>query len=155
MSSVQNWLVHDHLQHEENLSRCKEAIKLEDWDTAGLIFEAFVTDLKSHIVQEEEQVFPIYDALVNIPHDPTGTLRTEHDRIIGFIKDLQQLLNIHDSEHGLECLLRLEDEITRHEEKEEDIFLPMAGYVLNIKREDLQGNTDSSRAFASVREWDF
>lgn len=155
MSSTQNWFVHDHSQHEENLSRCKQAIKQEDWDKASSIFEEFVTALKSHIVHEEEEVFPTYVALVKISHDPTRTLRAEHDRIISFLKDMQGFITTHDSVHGLECLQRLEDEITKHEEKEEQIFLPLAGYVLDAKFWETKGKPGSSSAFASGRSWDF
>lgn len=155
MNSAQNWFVHDHSQHEENLARCKEAIKQEDWEQAGLIFEEFLKELKTHIVYEEEEVFPIYDALVKISHDPLRSLRADHDRIISFLKDMQQFIRTRDSENGLECLLRLEVEISKHEEKEEEIFLPMAGYVLDDKFWETKGKPGSSSAFASGRNWDF
>jgi len=150
MRSTQNWFIHDHYKHEETLSTCKEAIKLEDWDKASSIFEEFVTALKSHIIHEEEEVFPTYVALVKISHDPTRALRAEHDRIIGLLKDVQQFIKTHDSVHVLECLQRLEDEITKHEEKEEQIFLPMAGYVLDAKFWETKGKPGSSSAGRSL-----
>lgn len=155
MNSKKNWLVHDHSQHEENLSRCKEAVKSDEWDKASSIFKELVKDLKSHITQEEEEVFPIYEALVKISHDPIRTLCTEHDRIISLLKDVQQSIKTRDSEHGLECLYRLEDEVIKHEEKEEDIFLPMAGYVLDARFWETRRQSATSSAVASVRNWDF
>ena len=133
MNSANNWFVHDHSQHGENLAGCRQAIKAGDWDKASSIFEEFVTQLKSHMRQEEEEIFPNYVALVKISHDPTQALRTEHDRINSFVKEMQHLIKTHDSKHGLECLHQLEQEINIHEEKEEKIFLPMAGYVLDTK----------------------
>ena len=154
MNSAQNWFVHDHSQYEEKLSSCKEAIKLEDWEKADAIFQELVTQLKLHITQEEEGVYPIYDALVKIPHDPTRTLRTEHDRIHCFMKDIKQFIKTHDSKHGLECVDRLEDLLIRHQDKEEDIFLPMAGYVLDFKFDDIKGKLGSSGLSVSTRTWD-
>ena len=146
MKSSHNWFVYDHTQYEENLSRCKEAITLADWEKAGLIFAELVTELKMHIAMEEEEVYPIYDALVNISHDPTRTLRAEHERMISFMNDIQQFIKKHDSEHGLDCVDRLEQLITKHQEKEEDIFLPMAGYVLTVKPQKARAIPDSSTA---------
>jgi len=144
MNSSQNWFVHDHTQHEQNLSRCKEAIKMDDWDKASSIFNEFVTELKSHIAQEEEKVFPNYIALVKITHDPTKSLRAEHVQIFSFLKDVQQFINTHDAVHGLKSLQRLEEEISKHEEKEEEIFLPMAGYVLDPKYWETRGQPGSA-----------
>lgn len=155
MSSTQNWFVHDHSQHEENLASCRQAIEKQDWDKANSIFGEFVKALKSHITQEEEEVFPIYDALVKISHDPIRLLRAEHDRIISFLKDMQQFIKDHDPERGLECIRQLEDEISKHEEKEEEIFLPMAGYVLDDKYWEAKGKANSTGEIASGRNWDF
>ena len=153
MTSTQNWLLHDHSHYEENLSRCQDAIKSKDWDKADSIFKQLVKDLKLHILQEEEVVFAIYDALVKISHDPTRTLRTEHDRIISFMQEANQFITTHDSEHGIECLRRLKDLMIKHHEKEEDIFLPMAGYVLSSKREDIMDKLNASSFSESGREW--
>ena len=138
MNDTKNWLVHDHSQYEENLNLCREAINLADWDKAGSIFEGLARQLKLHMLQEEEEVYPTYAALVKISHDPTLTLRTEHNRIVSYVKDMQGFINTHDSTNGLECLQQLKDLISKHHEKEEDIFLPMSGYVINEKFEEVR-----------------
>lgn len=135
MNRSKNFFVHDHSQYEETLSLCHEAIKREDWDEAGSLFEELVRELESHIHREEEVVFPVYKAMVKISHDPIMALHTEHERIISILKDMQQVFRNHDLQHVRESIDLLKDLIRKHHEKEEDIFLPMAGYVLKDYRE--------------------
>ncbi|MBF8270195.1 MAG: uncharacterized protein HW386_1904 [Gammaproteobacteria bacterium] len=138
MNSSDNWLLHDHSQHEGLLTKCQEAVEIEDWDKANKTFRNLLAELKWHILQEEQVVYPAYEAEVNTPDEPTAALRSEHRKIIAFMNDTLQVFESQDSEHVLDCLNRLEQLLIKHHEKEEDIFLPMASLILKDNREEIQ-----------------
>jgi hemerythrin-like domain-containing protein len=146
MRKVDNWLLHDHSQHEELLERCQEAVEIEDWDTADSAFRELYAEMKWHITQEEEVVYPAYEAEVGAPDEPTAALRAEHHKIIDFMKDLREVFGSRDSEHVLDCLAQLEQLMIKHHEKEEDIFLPMASRILEGNRDAILGKLNAFNA---------
>jgi len=83
MSSTNNWLIHEHSLYENLLSQCTEAVEIEDWKTANLLFKKLVTHLKRHMGLEEEVLYPAYEVAAHAPQDPTSALREEHDHIVG------------------------------------------------------------------------
>ena len=135
MNSSDNWLLHDHSRQEELLAKCQEAVDIEDWGKANSTFRELLAELNWHIFQEEQLVYPAYEAEVKAPGEPTLALRSEHRKIIAFMNDTRLVFESQDSEHVLECLNQLEQLLTKHHEKEEDIFLPMASLILKDNRE--------------------
>ncbi len=154
MSSTENWLVHEHSLYENLLSRCTEAIEIEDWKTADLLFRKMVTHLKRHMALEEEVLYPAYEAETHAPQGPTGALREEHDHIVRLVTDMSRVIKTRDSDHVLECLVHLEKQMIKHHEKEEDIFLPMASHILEAKREDISRQLDEFDMSRTNRKWD-
>ena len=138
MNSSDNWLLHDHSRQEELLAKCQEAVEVEDWSVANSTFRELLAELEWHILQEEQVLYPAYEAAVKAPAEPTAALRSEHHKIIAFMNDMRLVFESQDSEHVLDCLNRLEQLMTKHHEKEEDIFLPMASLILNDQREEVQ-----------------
>ena len=59
-----------------------------------------------------------------------------------------------DSDHVLECLVHLEKQMIKHHEKEEDIFLPMAGHILDARREEISQQLAGFDVTKAVRKWD-
>ena len=137
MSSTENWLIHEHSLYEDLLSQCTEAVEIEDWKTADLLFKRMVTHLKQHMALEEEVLYPAYEAASHAPQGPTGALREEHDHIVRLIMDMARVIKTRNSDYVLECLTHLEKQMIKHHEKEEDLFLPMASHILDAKREEL------------------
>lgn len=137
MSESSNWLYHDHRKCEALLSECQEAVEREDWPFAKRLFDELVTHLKLHMLMEEEVLFPAYEEMMDAPRGPTAALRQEHDKIVRLLRDLSTVLKTKRSEHFLESLAPLEAVMSQHHDKEEDIFLPMAGHVLLGKREEI------------------
>ena len=137
MSGTDNWLEHEHSLYEDLLSQCQDAVEIEDWRTVDLLFKEMVTSLKRHMALEEEVLYPAYETTPHAPQGPTQALRAEHDRIVGLIMDMNQVIKSRGSEHVLECLLHLETQMIKHHEKEEDIFLPMASHILDARREEI------------------
>ena len=154
MNSTGNWLVHNHSEQEELLFRCQEAVEVEDWESANLAFRELIMRLKSHIELEEEVLYPAYESRVEAPQQPTESLREEHSKIVQFIRDMNRLFASRNSDSVLECLARLENLMIKHHEKEEDIFLPMAGSVLEAGREELLQKMNDFDASKSNRKWE-
>ncbi len=154
MSSTENWLIHEHSLYENLLSRCTEAIEIEDWKTADLLFKRMVTHLKRHMALEEEVLYPAYEAETHAPQGPTGALREEHDHIVRLIMDMARIIKTRDSDYVLECLAHLEKQMIKHHEKEEDLFLPMASHILDANREEISRQLSEFDASKSDRKWD-
>jgi len=154
MSGPYDWLTHDHSEYEVLLFRCQESVSQEDWDTAFAAFESLVAHLKAHMAMEEEILYPAYEAIEEFPQGPTESLRHEHDEIVRHMRDLKRVLKTRNSEHVFESLLPLEKLMIKHHEKEEDIFLPMAGYFLLPHREDILARLEQFDPARARRNWD-
>lgn len=154
MSGSDNWLVHEHSLYEDLLSRCQDAVEIEDWGGADLIFRELVTHLKRHMALEEEVLYPAYEAAAEAPQGPTRALRDEHDQIVRLVRDMVRVIKTRDSDHVLECLVHLEKQMIKHHEKEEDIFLPMASHILHASRDELLRKLAEFEGSKVHRKWD-
>jgi hemerythrin-like domain-containing protein len=153
MNSADNWLVHEHTLYEDLLSRCLDAVQIEDWGTVDLGFHELVTHLKRHMALEEEVLYPAYESMPNVPQGPTMALREEHSNLVRLIQDLAQIIKNRSLEHVLECLVYLEKQMIKHHEKEEDIFLPMAGHILHASHDEVLRKLDEFDASKIERKW--
>jgi hemerythrin-like domain-containing protein len=154
MNSTDNWLVHEHSLYEDLLTECHDAVENEDWEGVNLIFSQLVMHLKRHIALEEEVLYPAYESAPHAPQGPTTALREEHSTIIRLLQDMAPVIRTRDSEHLLECLAHLENQMIKHHEKEEDIFLPMASQLLNSRRDELSSRLKQFEGSTPHREWD-
>ena len=102
MSSSDNWLIHEHSLYENLLTRCQDAVEIEDWAGADLTFRELVTHLKRHMALEEEVLYSAYEAAVEAPQGPTKALREEHDQIVRLVRDMVRVIKTRDSDHVLE-----------------------------------------------------
>jgi len=154
MNSKSNWLVHEHSLYENLLSQCQSAAEIEDWGNVDLAFSELITHLKRHMALEEEVLYPAYESMANAPQGPTVALREEHSGIVQLIRDMVQVIKTRSSEHVLEGLVHLENRMIKHHEKEEDIFLPMASYILNASHDELLRQMDEFDMSKIQRKWD-
>ena len=137
MNKSENWLVHEHSLYEELLTRCQDAVEMEEWGMVNRLFNELIANLKRHMTLEEEVLYPAYEAAPHAPQGPTTALREEHANIVSLIRDMTRIIQTRDSGHVLESLSHLEARMIKHHEKEEDIFLPMASHILNADRDEL------------------
>ena len=153
MSSSDNWLVHEHSLYEGLLSRCQDAVEIENWAGADIVFRELVTHLKRHMALEEEVLYSAYEAAVEAPQGPTKALREEHDQIVRLVRDMVRVIKTRDSDYVLECLVHLEKQMIKHHEKEEDIFLPMAGHILHASHDEVLRRLDEFDAAKIEGKW--
>jgi len=154
MNRTDNWLVHEHSLYENLLFRCQDAAEVEEWRAVDLAFSEFVTHLKRHMAVEEEVLYPAYESAPDAPQGPTTALREEHSDIIRLVQDVARVIKTRGSEHVLECLAHLEKQMIKHHEKEEDIFLPMAGHFLNTTRDELMRKLNEFDESKTSRKWE-
>jgi len=154
MNSTDNWLAHEHSLYEDLLTECHDAVENEDWWSVSLIFNQLVMHMKRHIAMEEEVLYPAYESASHAPQGPTTVLREEHSTIIRLIQDIAPLIKAREPEQLLERLAHLENQMIKHHEKEEDIFLPMASHILNSSRDELLDRLNRFDGSSPHREWD-
>jgi iron-sulfur cluster repair protein YtfE (RIC family) len=137
MKNRENWLLHEHLLYENLLSRCQYALEIEDWEDVSLAFGELVRQLELHMAMEEQVLYPLYESSPRVPQEPTRALRLEHARIMRLSAELERVIRSRDAGHVHESLNHLEYQLIKHHEKEEDIFLPMAGSILEHRHEEI------------------
>ena len=133
----QNWLLHDHRKYEDMVEQCRTAVKSDYWELVESLFRELVSLLKGHFLMEELVLFPAYEKLRGAPQEPSRVLREEHDqirRVLGILSTALESRLVEDFSASLDSL---EDMMERHHEKEEEIFLPMAGHALLERREKI------------------
>lgn len=155
MSDNADWLHHDHVDYEALLLDCQTAAEQEDWRAVKRLFEELVDRVRLHMAMEEEVLYPAYEEAMDTPQGPTAALRQEHDEIYRLLRDLSRVLVANDSDIFLESLLPLEKVMTKHHEKEEEIFLPMAGHALLARQDEIQRRLKDLDIETSGRDWDF
>lgn len=155
MDTADNWLVHEHSLYENLLSRCQDAVEVEDWGVVDRIFRELVDHLKQHMAVEEEVLYTAYESTARAPQGPTRALRDEHDQIVRHFRDMAAVIKTRDSEHVLDGLSLLEYQMIKHHEKEEDLFLPMASHILEDKREEISQKLAEFDMSKSTRKWGF
>jgi len=99
-------------------------------------------------------LYPAYETAPEAPQGPTTALREEHDQIVRLVQDMARIIKTRDSDHVLESLVHLEQQMIKHHEKEEDIFLPMASHILDARREEISQQLADFDVSKSVRKWD-
>jgi iron-sulfur cluster repair protein YtfE (RIC family) len=153
MSNSDNWLIHEHSQYENLLTECQEAVGIEDWRTVDSLFRTLISHLKRHMAMEEEVLYPAYEEAADAPQGPTRALRDEHDAIVRLIRDMDRVIRSRNSDYTLECLVVLEQQMIKHHEKEEDLFLPMASHILAANRQEISRRLASFDVSNIRRKW--
>ena len=155
MNEPTDWLHHDHRRYELLLSQCQSAAEAEDWDAVREFFGELVVQLKAHMMMEEEILYPAYEGEAFAPKGPTTTLRREHEEIVRLLRDLSRVLKTENSRQLLESLPLLEVVMEQHHDKEEQVFLPMAGHILLEKREAIMERIKGFDESKIHRNWGF
>lgn len=155
MKSTEHWIVHNHSQFEVLLRLCRDAAEIEDWWALEQAFNDLVSQMKLHMAQEEEVLFPAFEARNDVSSLPTSSLRNEHSIMVQLFRDTAAMIKSRRQEAILESLVSLESLMIKHHEKEEDIFLPMASHILFSEREELSEKLEKFELSKNSRQWGF
>ena len=124
--NARNWLWHDHRDYEALLRAFASVAGAAEWAAAEERLQDLVSLLKGHFQVEEEVLFPSFEELVDVQGAPTRTLRGEHDLIRDLLERLSATIGKRDGHQVAEIVTRLEEVMSQHHQKEEEIFLPRA-----------------------------
>jgi DUF438 domain-containing protein len=138
MKKLHNWLLHDHRRYEMLLEECRREVEKKVWSKARDHLDDLVSFLKGHFVMEEQVLFPAYEELTSgLSATSTKLLCHEHDAIRSILKSMHKSLAAGDfleARQHFHCLVRT---MELHHQREEQVFLPLAGHILLIKREEI------------------
>ena len=153
MNDAPNWLLHDHRKYEEILSACKSAAERGDWRRAESEITDLISLLKGHFLMEEQVLFPAYEELIGAPRSPTRNLQRDHDLIRQMIKGLTEAIRGEDDTGFAETITSIEELMSQHHEKEEEVFLPMAGHTLLERREQVMERLKRYDWRGAMKSW--
>ena len=125
-----SWLHHDHKNFESAVYQCRSACDDANWSRVRDIFDELASHYRSHVRIEEEVLFPAYEAHPDASSKPTESLRSDHTQIFNLMDNIAQSLQQGAQDRLAENLSLLYRILTKHHEKEEEIFLPMASEAL-------------------------
>jgi len=137
MRSTEHWLVHEHTQFEVLVRECRDAADISDWWALKNGFRTLVEELRHHMAQEEEILFPAYEEKRKPSHMSTLELYNEHSVIVNSLRNLDKLIDSQSSEDAYACIVSLEQLMLEHNQKEELAFLPFASHLLFEDRDEL------------------
>lgn len=150
---MNNWLLHDHRRYEDLLHECERSAVARDWPSTEKRLHDLVALLKGHFLMEEVVLFPAYEELVDTPTSPTRHLRAEHDQVRQHLTALSQAMRTQDLEGFLDAFMRLKQVMDVHHEKEEELFLPMAGHALLERRDEVMARLKRIDWKGRMRPW--
>jgi iron-sulfur cluster repair protein YtfE (RIC family) len=153
MNVTHAWLLHDHRHYETLLRECEEAVRAADWSRATNTLGDLIALLKGHFLAEEQVLFPAYENLVHSPASPAKHLRREHDQMRDLLHRISLTLQQQHAEPLLAEFSCLQHIMDQHHEKEEEIFLPMAGHALLEKREEVMERLKRLDWKGALRTW--
>jgi len=153
MKSTEHWLVHDHTEIEQLLGECYNAADISDWWALEQFFAKLVTQLRYHMAQEEEVLFPAYDAKCEPSHMQTQELYNEHSEMIASFRKLNKYIINRESDKTFDFIVALQLSMLEHNEKEEKVFLPYASHLLFEDRDELEQKLDDFVVTNKSRKW--
>jgi iron-sulfur cluster repair protein YtfE (RIC family) len=138
MTTISEFMQHNHRQCDELYAAAEEAVANEDWEAATAGWQAFTRELNTHITEREEgQLFPALEA-ANGPPGPIAVMRGEHEQMRALVAQMNEALAAQDQPRFLglgETLMMLTQQ---HNMKEENILYPIMDQCIANEVDNLQ-----------------
>jgi hemerythrin superfamily protein len=157
MNDTTNWLVHDHLKYDAMLSECEMAAEMASWKDAVRLFNTFTSDLKLHMLLEDEVIYPLFEQTGDDSEDDMALLHEEHDNLVRLLRDLDSVIKTKNIDHFMESLLPLHKAMNEHNEHEEIVFRRLGNDSLLTRREEVMNRLSAiqSKEGYKSKEWGF
>ncbi len=125
MSSITDFMSHDHRECDELFAQAENAASKGDWDTAKSALQAFVDAVEAHFSAEENTLFPRFESASGMTGGPTQMMRHEHVEMRRSFEAMKDALERQDKDdfagEGETLLIMMQ----QHNMKEENILYPM------------------------------
>ena len=122
--SVTRYLSWDHDRLDGLLGEVTRRVQGGSFSQAQSIFEAFDQGLRRHIRNEEELLFPLFEARSGVRHGPTAVMRSEHRAIEAELVRMREALEAGDASEYASGLTTLHGLMGPHNAKEEQVLYP-------------------------------
>jgi hemerythrin-like domain-containing protein len=125
MSTIKEYLTHDHRRCDELLATMEESA-VKSLEGAKEACQEFVNETERHFQMEERVMFAEFEAKTGMTQGPTAMMRHEHVQMRSLMKQMLEAIDAgnKDKFFGLsETLMIL---IQQHNMKEEQMLYPMA-----------------------------
>ena len=133
---------HDRL---DNLFEAFKNLKKRDSSGAKKSFLDFKAGLQTHIVWEEDILFPIFERETGMRDTgPTAVMRMEHSQIKNLLEEIGQQVLAGDLEESDEAETNLLEVLGSHNQKEESILYPAI--------DNLSSEQEKEQAIAKMTE---
>ncbi len=115
--------VHRHC--DDQFVAVEQALRAGDWPQVQAGCARFCADMEQHLREEEQLLFPAFEAATGMTQGPTAVMRSEHAEMRLLLDEMQQAAAQRDGDSlagAADTLLLL---MQQHNLKEENILYPM------------------------------
>ena len=128
-------IISDHMKKEHRacdtlFAGAEEAVALNEWQAANDRFLEFANETLKHFKEEEEVLFPAFEAQTGSSEGPTMVMRHEHDQVKGLIGKMAESLENEDRDAYLSLAESMMILLQQHNMKEEQMLYAMCDRVL-------------------------
>ena len=137
---ISNYMKAEHRECDTLFAGAEEAVALNEWEVANQRFLDFANETLRHFKEEEEELFPAFEAQTGSAEGPTMVMRHEHDQVKGLIGKMAEALESEDRDAYLSLAESMMILLQQHNMKEEQMLYAMCDRMLppDIKEETLQ-----------------
>ncbi len=122
--SIQQYLDDQHALLELGLSAQERSIAAHDFFDAHQRLDGFRAHLDRYVRGEERVLFPFYEHLPSVRHEPIARLRQEHGHLRRMIAALAKVIDQRDASRALDALATLRSVLLVHGAKEDWLIYP-------------------------------
>lgn len=127
----------EHRDCDELFAEAENAAHQGDLDAAGKAFASFAESLRQHLSNEEEVLFPAFEARTGISGGPTAVMRMEHEQMRALLDELQRAIDGGSLDDFLGLGETFNILIQQHNMKEEQMLYPMCDRALGEQAGEL------------------
>lgn len=152
MSIISQYLRGVHLHCEQQFFSLGQAVRQQAWLLAGQYCRVFCSAMDSHFMDEEQLLFPAFEAVTGLRRGPTEVMRHEHEQMRALMAEMHQSL-LRQDEAGFngqaDTLLLL---MQQHQTREENILYAICDQQLAERARLLAGLQGHGMAGALLPE---
>ena len=137
---ISNHMKAEHRECDTLFAKAEEAIALKEWQVANERFLAFANATLKHFKEEDEELFPAFEAQTGSSEGPTMVMRHEHEQVRGLIGKMAESLEKEDRDACLSLAESMMILLQQHNMKEEQMLYAMCDRTLppELKEETLE-----------------
>jgi hemerythrin-like domain-containing protein len=137
---ISNYMKAEHRECDTLFAGAEEAVALNEWQVANDRFLEFANETLRHFKEEEEELFPAFEAQTGSTEGPTMVMRHEHEQVKGLIGKMAEALENEDRDAYLSLAESMMILLQQHNMKEEQMLYAMCDRTLppELKEETLE-----------------